>query len=234
MNTDFKVLDKGFLKVLGIFGTELDIVNAARVSFGKQKSVFDESDERLIKYLITNKHMSPIRQVMIRISIRAPEFVLRQWVKHLVGIEACSTHATQLHAFNEISSRYVLLDEFYVPQEWRLQSKDNKQSSSDEKMSDEKNKECSEIYQQTIDTILTNYHKLIDEHGVAKELARTLLPLSIYTESIWTMSLQAVLNFIDLRTHPHAQYEIRQYAYIMEDIVKEKFPIVYKYWHSNK
>jgi thymidylate synthase (FAD) len=230
---DFKVLDKGFIKVLGIFGDDLVVTNSARVSFGKQKTVFDDKDERLIKYLIENKHMSPIRQVMIRLHIKSPEFVMRQLYKHVVGIEACSTHATNLHSFNEISGRYVMLDEFYVPNEWRLQSKDNKQGSADDKISDEKNKECSELYQQTIDTIMTNYHKLVDEHGVAKELARTLLPLSIYTESIWTMSLQALLNFIDLRTHPHAQYEIRQYAYIMEDIVKDNFPIVYKYWQLN-
>jgi thymidylate synthase (FAD) len=231
---EFKVLDKGFIKILGIFGDELSIVNAARVSFGKQKTVFDDKDERLIKYLIENKHMSPVRQVMIRLHMKSPEFVMRQAIKHVVGIESISTHATQLHGFNEISGRYIKQDEFYVPEEWRLQSKDNKQSSSDEKMSSEKNQQCSEIYQDTIDTIMTNYHKLIDEHNIAKELARTLLPLSIYTESIWTMSLQAVLNFIDLRTHPHAQYEIRQYAYIMEDIVKENFPVVYKYWQLNK
>lgn len=229
---NFTVLDKGFIKVLGIFGDELTVTNSARVSFGKQKTIFDEKDERLIKYLVENKHFSPIRQVMIRLHICGPEFIMRQLYRHIIGIEATSSYITKSTAFNEISGRYVKLDEFYVPEEWRLQSVDNKQGSADEKMSDEKNKECSEIYQETIDTILTNYNKLI-EKGVAKELARTLLPLSIYTECIWTLSLQAVLNFIDLRTHPHAQYEIRQYAYIMEDIVKKNFPIVYKYWKLN-
>lgn len=230
---DFKVLDKGFLKVLEIFGSELVIVNSARVSFGKQKTVFDFADEKLIKYLIENSHWSPIRQVMIRVHLKMPEFVGRQLYKHVVGIEACSTHASQLHSFNEISGRYVAMDEFYVPEEWRLQSRDNKQGSSNEKLSEEQNKECSRIYNQTIDVMMTNYNKLVNEHGIAKEQARTLLPLSIYTECIWTLSLQAILNFIDLRTHPHAQYEIREYAYAMEEVVKEQFPIVYKYWKLN-
>lgn len=230
---DFKVLDKGFLKVLEIFGSELVLVNSARVSFGKQKQVFDEADERLIKYLIENKHFSPIRQVMIRWHWKAPEFVMRQAYKTVVGCETTSTHPSQLHSFNEISGRYVALDEFYVPEEWRLQSKDSKQGSSNEKLSEEQNKECDRLYNETIEVMMTNYNKLVNEHGIAKEQARIMLPLSIYTESIWTMSLQAVLNFIDLRTHPHAQEEIRQYAYVMEEVVKEQFPIVYKYWKLN-
>lgn len=231
---EFKLLDRGFIKVLGIFGKEIDIVNSARVSFGKQKQVFDEADERLIKYLIENKHFSPIRQVMIRMHVKCPEFVMRQWVKHNIGIEACSTHATQLHALNEISGRYVALDEFYVPEAWRLQSSDNKQGSSDEKLSEEQDKECAWIYDKTIESMMTNYNILVNDYGIAKEQARIMLPLSIYTESIWTMSLQAVMNFIDLRTHPHAQYEIRQYAHVMEEVVKEQFPIVYKYWKLNQ
>lgn len=179
-----------------------------------------------------NQHMSPIRQIMLIIHVKCPEFVMRQLIKHSVGIESCSTHATMLHAFNEISQRYVPMDEFHVPMVWRLQSTDNKQGSSDDVLSDERQRECDRVYKETLQTVMTNYNILVTDYGISKEQARIMLPLSIYTESIWTMSLQAVLNFIELRTHPHAQYEIRVYAHALEEIVKDSFPNVYKYWQK--
>ena len=227
---EYPILDKGFIKIKGIFGNELDIVNSARVSFGKQKDVFDETDERLIKYLITNKHFSPIRQVLIRIHLKAPEFVCRQLYKHQIGIETTSTHPSQLHGFNEISGRYVAMDEYYIPKIWRIQSKNNKQGSDGE-LSIEENDECNRLYQETLNTMITNYNKLITLHNVAKEQARILLPLSIYTEAIWTLSLQAMFNFVELRMDPHAQYEIREYAKVLHTFLQEQFPIVCKYWN---
>ena len=217
---EFKVLDKGFIRYLEKFGDELTIVNSARVSFGKQKEHIDASDGKLIHYLLKHHHTSPFRHIFFRFHIKAPEFVMRQWFKHVVGAEWTSTNSHQLHGWNEISGRYVVLDEFYEPKEWRKQSLDKKQGS-DGLM--ENQEEYSQQYKSTLETIQNLYYKMIKD-GVAKEQARIILPLSLYTECIWTVSLQAVLNFISLRVDSHAQSEIRDYATILDEIIREEFP----------
>ena len=221
----YKVLDKGFIDFQDLFGNELTIVNCARVSFGKQKEIFDENDEKLIRYLIKNNHYSPFRHIFYRFHIKAPEFVMRQWYKHVVGCE-WTTSSSQLHGWNEISGRYIELKDYYVPIEWRKQSENKKQGSEGLLENQE------DIHIQFIDTmntIMKTYNNLI-ENDVAKEQARIILPLNIYTEVIWTVSLQALLNFIKLRNDEHAQYEIREYAKKLNEIVNENFPTVVKYW----
>ena len=227
-----KVLDKGFINVIEKLGTELTVVNSARVSFGKRKTEFDKNDEKLIKYLIENKHYSPFRHVMVQFHIKAPEFVMRQWYKHVVGIETTSSHPTKDHAWNEISGRYVELSEteFYEPDVWRSQSEDNKQASSG-----------LIEYQDLAKTRFKKSMKLVFEHynalrtlGVAKEQARIILPLNIYTEIYWTASFQAIMNFIELRNDEHAQWEIREYAIVMQDIMLQEFPIITNLWLNNR
>jgi len=217
---EYKVLDKGFIRYLEKFGDELTIVNSARVSFGKQKTVMEASDGRLIHYLLKHHHTSPFRHVFFRFHINAPEFVMRQWFKHDVGAEWTSTNSHQLHGWNEISGRYIVMNEFHEPSEWRQQSLDKKQGS-DGLMSNQT--KYIEQYKTSMEYIQAVYHKMIDE-GVAKEQARIILPLSLYTECIWTVSLQALLNFISLRTDIHAQSEIREYAMILYEMVREEFP----------
>ena len=123
------VLDKGYIEVVDTLGDDLTPVNAARVSFGGRSDKFTDKDKRLSKFLIKHKHFSPFRHQHIQIIIKAPEFVMRQWYKHVVGIETTSSHVTKDHAWNEISGRYVPYDEFYEPKEFRKQSEDNKQAS---------------------------------------------------------------------------------------------------------
>ena len=122
------VLDKGFIEVVDSLGSDLTVVNSARVSFGKRKEKFDKSDERLVRYLAKHKHYSPFRHLQIQFHIKTPEFVMRQWYKHVVGIETTSNSSTKDHAWNEISGRYVEYDEFYEPTIYRKQSDDNKQA----------------------------------------------------------------------------------------------------------
>ena len=124
-----QVLDKGFIEVVDSLGNDLTVVNSARVSFGKRKEKWDKSDERLVRYLAKYKHYSPFRHLQVQFHVKAPEFVMRQWYKHVVGIETTSSHVTKDHAWNEISGRYVPYDEFYMPTEFRKQSDDNKQAS---------------------------------------------------------------------------------------------------------
>ena len=124
-----KVLDKGFIEVVDSLGNDLTVVNSARVSFGKRKSVWSAADRRLVKYLAKYKHYSPFRHLQVQFHIKAPEFVMRQWYKHVVGIETTSNSSAKDHAWNEISGRYVPVEDFYIPEVWRKQSEDNKQAS---------------------------------------------------------------------------------------------------------
>jgi len=222
------VLDKGYIEVVDTLGDDLTPVNAARVSFGGRSDTFTEKDKRLSKFLIKHKHFSPFRHQHIMLIIKAPEFVLRQWYKHVVGIETTSTHATKDHAWNEISGRYVEVEDFYYPEVWRKQSEDNKQASEGE-LDDLQQKRMSEIYKQYMRQVEMTYERMIDS-GMAKEQARIVLPLSQYTQVWWTASFQSVMNFIELRDEPTAQVEIQEYARALKEIMLESFPETTKLW----
>ena len=215
-------LDKGYIDFLEQFGDELTIVNAARVSFNNWSEEWANRDAKLLKYLWTHKHMSPFRHVILRVRIHAPEFVMRQLYKHVVGIESTSNSSTKDHSWNEQSARYVCVEEYYIPEVWRAQSKNNKQGSEGKV---DNQKEISSLYQSCLNQCITTYEKLLEE-GVAKEQARIILPFSQYTTVIWTASLEAILNFISLRLDEHSQYEIREYARLFQEYIDENFPTI--------
>ena len=226
MTEKIKVLDKGFVEVLGFLGTDLTVANSARVSFGKRKNIYDKSDYRLVRYLAKHKHFSPFRHLVVQLHIKAPEFVMRQAYKHVVGIEATSSYPTKDHAWNEISGRYVPVEEYYIPENWRQQSEDSKQASVG---SVKEQEEATETYAKAIQVGKHYYEKLL-ELGVAKEQARIMLPLSQYTECYWTASFQAIVNFIDLRDEPTAQWEIREYAKALKKLLLEIYPKTATIW----
>ena len=222
------VLDKGYIEVVDTLGDDLTPVNAARVSFGGRSDKFTEKDKRLSRFLIKHKHFSPFRHQHIMVIIKAPEFVLRQWYKHVVGIETTSTHATKDHAGNEISGRYVEVEDFYYPDVWRKQSEDNKQASEGE-LDDLQQKRMSLVYETYMTQVEMAYETMISS-GVAKEQARIVLPLSQYTQVWWTASFQSVMNFIELRDEPTAQVEIQEYARALKEIMLDAFPETTKLW----
>ena len=226
MNVKETVLDKGFIEVLDHIGDDLTVANSARVSFGKRKNKYDKSDERLVTYLAKHKHFSPFRHLVVQFHIKAPEFVMRQWYKHVVGIETTSSYPTKDHAWNEISGRYVPVEEYYIPSIWRQQSEDNKQASAGEIDAQEK---ASEKYHSALQ-IINHYYNSLLNLGVAKEQARVLLPLAAYTEVYWTASFQAIMNFIELRDEPTAQWEIRQYAQTLKRIMFDIYPRTVNIW----
>lgn len=228
MDQKRNVLDSGFVELQEVMGGETTIVNSARVSFGKQKQELEEEDIRLIRYLLKHKHMSPFRHLMFRFHIKAPEFVMRQWFKHVIGAEWTSCNAANFHAWNEISGRYVVMDEVYVPDVWRKQSTSSKQGSTGSVQDQDV---VRQLYSDGISEIFKVYHSLLDQ-GVAKEQARLILPFSLYTETIWTCSFQAVMNFLELRLDSHAQWEIQEYAKAVQDLVKTKLPILTKCWEE--
>ncbi len=223
-----KCLDKGYVELIDIFGDELTIVNAARVSFGAEKKTLSEGDIKLMRYLYKEKHMSPFRHLMFRFKIKAPEFVMRQLYKHVVGIEITSDANNQLHGWNELSGRYKPINDYYTDFTWRMQSKDNKQASAGDAPDDLQDRFNTKMTM-FMDVMSAFYDEML-ESGIAKEQARMILPLTMYSEVIWTASAQAVLNFIDLRDHDHAQLEIRVYAQAMRDMLTKRFPVLSSIW----
>ena len=197
-----------------------------RVSFGQRSKTFEGKDQALTHFLIKNKHFSPFRHQHVMMIIKAPEFVMRQWYKHVVGIETTSTHPTKDHAWNEISGRYIAYEDFYEPTEFRAQSDDNKQAS--EGLIEEQSK-ANQYWKEAQDKSVDSYNKLL-KMGVAKEQARSILPLTVYTKVWWTASFQSIMNFIELRDEKTAQVEIQEYARALKGIMLEVFPETTKIW----
>lgn len=210
---ELSVLDRGFVRLIDHMGTDLTVVNAARVSFGKRKEAFDDKDAQLVDYLAEHEHTAPFRHAYLTFHVKAPIFVFRQWMKHRIASD-----------FNEISGRYVEFpeDEFYLPDTFRQQAKVNKQGSEGE--IDAANRELArETFLAACRNSVAEYKKLI-ELGVCREQARCVLPVGLYSEVYWTASLQAVAHFLHLRLDAHAQWEIRQYAQAVRDLVQPIFP----------
>ena len=223
-----QVLDKGFVEVIDSLGSDLTVVNSARVSFGKRKEVYDKSDRALVKFLAKHKHFSPFRHMMVQFHLKAPEFVMRQWYKHVVGAETTSSYPTKDHAWNEISGRYTPVSDYYIPEVWRKQSEDNKQASEGE-LSSLDQKRMKHLYDRYLKDVERVYDTMVNS-GMAKEQARIVLPLSQYTLVWWTASFQSIMNFIELRDEKTAQWEIQQYAKALKQIMLEVFPETTKIW----
>jgi len=223
-----QVLNKGFVEVIDSLGSDLTVVNSARVSFGKRKEVYDKSDRALVRYLAKHKHFSPFRHMVVQFHLKAPEFVMRQWYKHVVGIETTSSYPTKDHAWNEISGRYTPVSDYYIPEIWRKQSEDNKQASEGE-LDKLQQKRMSHLYERYLFEVERVYDTMVDA-GMAKEQARVVLPLSQYTEVYWTASFQAIMNFIELRDETTAQWEIQEYAKCLKEMMYDIYPETVKIW----
>ena len=219
-----KVLDggQGWVGLIDHMGTESTVTNAARVSFGRMKTTFDEKDEVLLKYLIDNKHLTPLEHVKFQFSVHCPLFVRGQWHRHRAG-----------WSYNEISRRYTEVDmEFYIPENFRIQSNNNKQASV-ENSQIENNKEACEQYNKIVSDCYSAYEKLL-ELGVCKEQARGVLPQTMFTTFWATVDLRNLLHFIELRDDEHAQKEIREYAKAMKELIRPYVPHVVEYFENKK
>lgn len=214
------------VKLIDSMGSDLSVVNAARVSFAKQKEVMDESDEKLIRYLATHNHFTPFTHATITLFIKAPIFVARQLGKHQVGL-----------SWNEVSRRYVD-DEptFFSPDHWRGRPTNGaKQGSSEEVIStilfegivETWETPTDQIYWDAVDGCLRVYQSMI-KSGVSPEQARMVLPQSMYTQWYWTGSLMAFSRVCNLRLDPHAQKETQQVAQLISDIIQPLFPVSWK------
>lgn len=223
LDQEFKVLNKGFVRLVDYMGSDERIVAAARVSYGASAKTFREN-KMLINYLLMNDHTSPFEQVILTFHVKLPIFVARQWIRHRTA------------RVNEISGRYsIMKEEFYVPEAQVIapQSTSNKQGRSSEPFEEKEAKEIARMLNQVNKYCYQAYHKLIDKN-LAKELSRGVLPLNLYTEWYWQIDLHNLLHFLQLRLHPHAQYEIRQYANVMFEITKKVAPIAAEAFEAYK
>lgn len=222
------ILDKGYVRLVNVMGSDVDVVNAARASFNREVDQLEERDVNLINYLVKNRHDSVLRHCTMTFEVYAPMMVKNQWIKHIVA----STHLDEQFGWNEVSRRYVVdKPEYYVPPFWRSHPENMKQGSGDAITDDA---HIRELYDDFIEYADNLYYRLMDL-GVAPEQARLVLPgYAVYVRWRWTASLQAVLNFIDLRLGHGAQAEITQYAEVVADHVKERFPITTAAWLEHR
>ena len=202
------VLDKGFVRLVDHMGSDSAIVQAARTSYGAGTKTVKE-DRGLIRYLVRNAHTSPLEMVEFKFHMKMPIFIARQHIRHRTA------------SLNEMSARYsIMKDEFFIPSEVRGQSTSNKQCSSDELVESSFVQELENMCHESYET----YERAIAS-GVSREIARTVLPVNLYTEMYWKMDLHNLLHYLKLRLHPHAQKEIQVYAQAMLDLIRPIVPV---------
>lgn len=203
------VLDHGFVRPVDFMGGDMSVVTSARVSYGSG-SKGEEQDRKLITYMLRHEHMTPFEHAVFQFHVACPLFVMRQWIRHRIG------------SFNEISARYTeMKDEFYVPGKWRAPDLKNKQSSQAAPELD--HERCTKILRDSYDKAYATYRDLITA-GAARELARMVLPTSLYTQFYWTVNARSLMHFIDLRADANAQWEIQRFAEALATIFRAKMP----------
>jgi len=217
-----RVLDHGFVRLDDCMASDLSVANAARVSFARRKEELDEADEGLIRFLMRDRHGTPFEHNAFRFHVRCPLFVAREWFRHRVG------------SFNEFSMRYAkATDEFYVPEPEDVRSQVGKPGAYsfepvDPALAEATREELRAVYEHAFET----YERLV-EQGVARELARAVMPVGAYTEFYWTLNARSLMNFVSLRAAETAQREIRRYAEACERFLAEKMPVTHAAFVAN-
>jgi len=216
------VLDHGFVRLDAAMADDLSVVNAARVSFARRKEALDESDEGLVRFLMRERHGTPFEHNSFRFHVRCPIFVAREWFRHRVG------------SFNEFSMRYArATDEFYVPAPEDVRTQVGKPGAySFEPVEPELAEQTRAALEDVYEHAFSTYERLV-EAGVARELARSVLPVGAYTEFYWTINARALMNFVSLRAAETAQREIRRYAEAVERFLAERMPITHAAFVAN-
>lgn len=233
--TEIRCLDHGFVRLDGSMADDWSVVNAARVSFNRQEDrpVADgpldqegyieaakvaEKNAGLINFLMKNRHGTPFEHNAFRFHIKCPIFVAREWMRHRIG------------SFNEWSGRYSKLEaEFYVPSYVRRQT-GKPGAYTFEEVDPGDTKGIQKIIERSSKESFYNYEWMMDQEGIAKEVARMVLPVNIYTQFYWTINARSLMNFISLRSDEQAMFEIRQYSQALEKLFEEKMPVTYKFF----
>ncbi len=218
LGREMTVLDLGFVQPIDYMGNDFDIVQAARVSYGpSNRKVHD--DRGLLRYLMRHRHTTPFEMCEVKFRCKMPIFVARQWIRHRTA------------NVNEMSLRYTEApDEFYLPalEHVALQSRDNKQGRDGAALDHDLRAEVRRLMKAEQDDAYAAYERLAGALGIARELARTVLPVSLYTQWIWKIDLHNLLHFLDLRLDPHAQLEIRVFAEKMAEFTRAWVPLAWE------
>jgi len=215
------VLDHGFVALDGALANDLAVVNGARVSFNQESEEMTERDEGLIRFLVREKHGSPFEHGYFRFLVKAPLFVVREHHRHRAG-----------HSYNEWSGRYSKMEpEFYVPDNVRTQV-GKPGAYSFEPVDDETREATRREIEDNAKRAFQAYERLL-ERGVAKEVARAVLPLSTYTKYYWSCNPRSLMHFCSLRNQEAAQFEIRQYAAAAETFLERLMPVTHAAFLAN-
>jgi thymidylate synthase (FAD) len=223
MQRSVDVLDHGFVRLDGALADDLSVANAARVSFARRKETLEAEDEGLIRFLMRERHGTPFEHNAFRFHVRCPIFVAREWFRHRVG------------SFNEFSMRYAQAsDDFYVPEAADVRSQVGKPGAyTFEPVDDELALRTREELREVYDHAYATYERLVSL-GVARELARAVMPVGAYTEFFWTLNARALMNFLSLRNADAAQREIRRYAEACEVFFEKAMPVTYAAFVANE
>lgn len=221
---------KSYLRLIDSMGNSLSVINDARQSFDDETTEWTDKEDKLLSYLMKHRHTSPLRGVTFKWKVKAPIFIARQWYKHTIA----STYVDDQLGWNEKSFRYCKVDEkaeFYIPRNFRSQSKNNRQASGEPLFSRDQ-RLALVLYSKGIDEGRQAYDALL-AMGVSKEQARGVMPACLYTSFIWTCSLQTLLHFIDLRIREGAQNEIAAYAHELNKLAFSIAPEVFAAFKEN-
>jgi thymidylate synthase (FAD) len=211
------VLDHGFVRLDEAMADDLSVVNGARVSFARHKTEMDDSDAGLIRFLMRERHASPFEHAVFRFHVRCPIFIAREWFRH------------RWSSFNEFSMRYAkATEDFYLPEPEDVRTQVGKPGAySFEPVSEEVAETTREELRQVYESAYGAYERLV-ELGVARELARAVLPVGAYTEFYWTVNARSLMNFLSLRNAEAAQREIRRYAEACERFFADRMPVTHE------
>jgi thymidylate synthase (FAD) len=217
-----RVLDHGFVRLDDAMASDLSVVNGARVSFARRKTQLDDGDAGLIRFLMRDRHGTPFEHNAFRFHVRCPLFVAREWFRHRIG------------SFNEFSMRYArATDDFYVPEPEDVRTQTGKPGAyTFEPVSPELAETTRDELKAVYDAAYAAYERLV-EQGVARELARCVLPVGAYTEFYWTVNARALMNFVSLRAAETAQREIRRFADACEAFLAELMPVTHGAFLAN-
>ena len=210
------------MRLDGALADDLSVANAARVSFARRKDELDDSDLGLIRFLMRERHGTPFEHNAFRFHVRCPIFVAREWFRHRIG------------SFNEFSMRYAkATDDFYVPAPEDVRTQVGKPGAYtfdtvEPELAEQTREELRAVYDQAYET----YERLV-EQGIAREIARCVLPVGAYTEFYWTVNARALMNFVSLRAAETAQREIRRYAEAVERLFAEAMPVTHAAFVGN-
>ena len=217
----------GFVRLDAAMADDMSVVNAARVSFAKQKQenewiAMSEVDKGLINFLMRERHGTPFEHNAFRFHVKCPVFVAREWFRHRIG------------SFNEFSARYSEVpNEFFVPKLSEVRKQTGKPGAyTYEQVEMPLAIDTYEIIAKANDSAYSAYRQMLDK-GIAKELARAVLPVSMYTQFYWTVNARSLMNFMSLRQHESAQRDIREYANAVCELASPVMPVTFASWEQN-